>query len=269
MTELSRVPPSFRHTISGRGVWRLCTLERSCIGPMHGPTPSAPFHHFAVRIDHAPLRMGWRLDGKRTDTNMPEDHISIIPAGVSFTGWSNGPGDFLCVYVTPSALTSAVGEEAMVAAKSKIRPVLGMQSPTLFRLIRTLHSDTVQGHPYGKVLGESIFVSMAALLVNDGRIVSQKLYRERIGDRRIRRTLEYIHANLDRRLFDRRGSDHQSVPPQPHVPERCRVLYLAICLAQPRQTRHWLDEGFRADSRAGRIHVRLRKLLHICGNIQG
>ena len=164
---------------------------------MHGPTPSAPFHHFAVRIDHAPLRMGWRLDGKRTDTNMPEDHISIIPAGVSFTGWSNGPGDFLCVYVTPSALTSAVGEEAMVAAKSKIRPVLGMQSPTLFRLIRTLHSDTVQGHPYGKVLGESIFVSMAALLVNDGRIVSQKLYRERIGDRRIRRTLEYIHANLD------------------------------------------------------------------------
>jgi AraC family transcriptional regulator len=200
MTEFSRVPPSFRHTISGRGVWRLCTLEQSCIGPMHDPTPSAPFHHFAVRLDHAPLMMGWMLDGKRADTNMSADHISVIPAGASFTGWLNRPVDFVCLYFTPSALTAAAGEEAVVAAKSEIRPVLGMQSPTLCRLVRVLHSDAVQGHPYGRLLGDSIFVNMAALLVNDGRIVSQKLYREGIGDRRIRRTLDYIHAHLNQEI---------------------------------------------------------------------
>jgi len=140
------------------------------------------------------------LDGKRTDTDMPEDHISFIPAGASFTGWLNRPVDFVCLYFTPSALTAAAGEEAMVAAKSEIRPVLGVQSPTLCRLVRALHSDAVQGHPYGRVLGESIFLSMAALLVNDGRIVSRKLYREGIGDRRIRRTLDYIHAHLDQEI---------------------------------------------------------------------
>jgi AraC family transcriptional regulator len=97
-------------------------------------------------------------------------------------------------------LTAAAGEEAMVEAKSEIRPVVSVQSPTLCRLVRELHSDAVQGHPYGKGLGESIFVSMAALLVSDGRIVSQKLYREGIGDRRIRRTLDYIHAHLDKEI---------------------------------------------------------------------
>jgi AraC family transcriptional regulator len=167
---------------------------------MHAPTPSAPFHHFAIRLDHAPLKMGWMLDGKRMDTNMLEDHVSIVPAGASFTGWMNRPGDFVCLYFTPSALMSAAGEEAMVAEKSEIRPVLGMQSPTLCKLIRALHSDAVQGHPYGRLFGDSIFVSMAALLVNDGRIVSHKLYREGIGDRRIRRTLDYIHAHLDQEI---------------------------------------------------------------------
>jgi AraC family transcriptional regulator len=140
------------------------------------------------------------LDGKRTDTNMLEDQISFVPAGASFTGWLNRPVDFVCLCFTPSALTAAAGEEVMVAAKSEIRPVLGVQSPTLCRLVRALHGDALQGHPYGRVLGDSIFVSMAALLVNDGRIVSQQLYRERVGDRRIRRTLDYIHSHLDQEI---------------------------------------------------------------------
>ena len=199
-TELSRVPPWFRHTISRRGVWKLCTLEQSCFGPMHDPTPSVPFHHFGVRLDHAPLRMGWLLDGAKSDTGLPWDHVSIIPAGASLKGWWDRPVDFACLYFTPAALLAAAGEADTPAASLEIRPALAVQSPSLARLVRTLHADAAQGHPFGKMLGESIFVSMAALLANDSRILRVRKPREGIGDRRVRRSLEYIHAHLEHAL---------------------------------------------------------------------
>lgn len=198
--ELSRVPPWFRHTISRRGVWKLCTLEQSCFGPMHDPTPSAPFHHFGVRLDHAPLRMGWLLDGAKCDTGLPWDHVSIIPAGASLKGWWDRPVDFACLYFTPAALLAAAGEADSPAASLEIRPAIAMQSPSLARLVRTLHADAAQGHPFGKMLGESIFVSLAALLVNDGRIARERTFGAAIGDRRVRRSLEYIHAHLEHAL---------------------------------------------------------------------
>ncbi len=198
--ELTRVPPWFRHTISRRGVWKLCTLEQSCFGPMHDPTPSAPFHHFGVRLDHAPLKMGWMLDGARTDTGLPWDHISIIPAGASLKGWWDRPVDFACLYFTPAALLAAAGEEVASTAKFEIRPAIALQSPTLCKLVRTLHADAAQGHPFGKMVGESIFLSMAALLVNDGRIARQRTFGHGVGDRRVRRSLEYIHAHLEQAL---------------------------------------------------------------------
>ena len=199
-TELSRVPPWFRHTISRRGVWKLCTLEQSCFGPMHDPTPSAPFHHFGVRLDHAPLRMGWMLDGAKADTSLPWDHVSIIPAGASLKGWWDRPVDFACLYFTPAALLAAAGEEHTPATHLEIRPVIALQSPTLCRLVRTLHADAAQGHPFGKMLGESIFLSMAALLVNDSRITRARSCQKAVGDRRVRRTLEYIHAHLEQAM---------------------------------------------------------------------
>jgi AraC family transcriptional regulator len=167
---------------------------------MHDPTPSAPFHHFGVRLDRAPVKMGWMMDGRRMDTNLPADHVSVIPAGASLKGWWDRPVDFACLYFTPAALTAAAGEEMLLKAGFEVRPAIGVQSPTLCKLVRALHADAAQGHPFGKMLGDSIFVSMAGLMVNDSRIVSERGYREGIGDRRVRRTLEYIHANLERDL---------------------------------------------------------------------
>jgi hypothetical protein len=66
--------------------------------------------------------------------------------------------DFACLYFTPAALTAAAGEEV---TKFEIRPAIGVQAPTLCKLVRALHADAAQGHPYGKMLGDSIFVSMA------------------------------------------------------------------------------------------------------------
>ena len=118
---LSRVPPWLRHTVSVRAQWTSCALERSCFGPMHDPTPAVPFHHLAVRLDRPPLKMGFKAEGRRSDTDLPHDHISVIPADASITSWWNRPVDFACLYFTPQAIASAVGEEMIEAASRELR----------------------------------------------------------------------------------------------------------------------------------------------------
>jgi hypothetical protein len=144
---LTRVLPWFRHTVSRRGTWNLCVLEQSCFGPMHDLTQSAPFHYFGVRLDRAPLKMGWILDGARSDTDLPSDYVSVIPAGASLKGWWDRPVDFACLYFTPAALTAAAGEGV---AKLEIRPAVGVQAPTLCKLVRALHADAAQAPPMGR-----------------------------------------------------------------------------------------------------------------------
>jgi AraC-like DNA-binding protein len=200
LSTLSRVPPWFRHTISRRGEWTHFALERSCFGPMHDPTPEAPFHHLGVRLDHAPLKMGWILDGRRADTDLPFDHVSIIPAGASPTSWWNRPTDFACLYFQPGALVAAVGEETAAQSKYELRAAVGLEAPMICNLVRALHADAAQQHPFGKMAGDAIFIRLAAHLITDGRIVQESHYRDGVGDWRVRRALEYIHSHAHEEL---------------------------------------------------------------------
>ena len=195
ISSLSRVPPWFRESVLSRGEWSSCALERSCFGPMHDATPAVPFHHLAVRLDHAPMRMGWKANGRNLSTTLPNDHVSIIPAGDSILSWWNRPVDFACLYFTALAVESAVGEEIAVTSKWELRPALAVRAPTISALIRAMALDTHTGHRFGKMRGEALFQQLAALLVADGRILRDDCYKSGIGDRRVRRALEYIHAN--------------------------------------------------------------------------
>jgi AraC-like DNA-binding protein len=192
---LSRVPPWFRESVLSRGEWNSCALERSCFGPMHDATPAVPFHHLAVRLDHAPMRMGWEANGRSLSTALPHDHVSIIPAGDSILSWWSRPVDFACLYFTAKAIESAVGVEIAVASKWELRPALAVRAPTISALIRAMAQDTHTGHRFGMMRGEALFQQLAFLLVADGRIVRDDSYKVGIGDRRVRRALEYIHAN--------------------------------------------------------------------------
>jgi AraC-like DNA-binding protein len=194
-TTLSRVPPWFRHAVVSRGEWNSCALERSCFGPMHDPTPAVPFHHLAVRLDRAPIKMGWKAEGHQSNTDLPRDYISVIPADVSVLSWWSRPVDFACLYFTTHAVESAVGHEVLGASHWELRPALALRAPALSELIRAMARDTHLGQPYGKMLGESLFQQLASLLIADGRLMQNTMFKVGIGDRRVRRALEYIHAN--------------------------------------------------------------------------
>lgn len=197
---LTRVPPWFKHTIISRGEWNSCALERSCFGPMHDPTPAVPFHHLAVRLDHAPMRMGWVAEGRQHNSDLPHDYVSVIPAGASVTSWWNRPTDFACLYFTQEAVTDAVGEEMLSASSWQLQLALAVRAPGICGLIRALTDDTNQRQPYGKMRGEAMFQQLATLLLADGRVLHDTRYKAGIGDRRVRRALEFIHAHAAEQL---------------------------------------------------------------------
>lgn len=193
---LSRVPPWLRHTVLARGEWNSCALERSCFGPMHDPTPAVPFHHLAVRLDRAPLKMGWQTNGHCDHTSLPQDHVSVIPAGASVISWWSRPVDFACLYFTPQAVQSSLGEELFASSRWELQLALAIQAPAISGLIRAMAKDTQLGQPYGRMRGDALFHQLAALLIADGRLLKDTLYKAGIGDRRVRRALDYIHAHL-------------------------------------------------------------------------
>lgn len=163
---------------------------------MHEPTPAVPFHHLAVRLDSAPMKMGWTADGQNLTTDLPPDYVSVIPADASIVSWWNRPVDFACLYFTTGAVRSALGEDSPLQAGWELRPTLAVQAPGICALLRALAQDTQQGLPYGKMRGEALFQQLVTLLVADGRILKSTRYKVGIGDRRVRRALEYIHAHI-------------------------------------------------------------------------
>jgi AraC family transcriptional regulator len=200
LIELSRVPPWLKHAIARRNTWKDCVLEASCFGPIHDALPSAPFHHLAVRLDDGPMKMGWTIDGRRRTTDMPHDHVHVISAEATVNVWWDRPVNFACLYFTPEALQAAAGQDFVRSTVFEVRSELAVEAPTLSYLVRALHSDTISNRPHGALLGESIFASIATLLANDGRLVNLSSQRKDVGDWRVRRALEFIHAHITESL---------------------------------------------------------------------
>lgn len=135
------------------------------------------------------------MDGRRGQVDLPNDGVCIMPAGATFTAWWDRPADMACLYFMPEALHKVTGEDH-AGEPPEVFPTLSLQSPTVSRLIRALHQDAESGHPYGKMLGDSIFVALAGALTQDRRVMWERSYRSGVGDRRVRSALEYIHGHL-------------------------------------------------------------------------
>ena len=134
--------------------------------------------------------------GTAMSTDLPGDHVSVIPAGASVTSWWSRPVDFACLYFTPGRVEAAVGEEVLVSSRWELRPALAVRAPGLSGLVRALARDTQMGQPYGKMPGEALFQQLATLMVADGRILKDTRYKSNAGDRRVRWALEYIHGHV-------------------------------------------------------------------------
>ncbi len=195
---MSKVPPGLEMTVSRRGVWSFCALEESCLGPVSFTAPAMPFHHVAIRVDTAPLKMGWRMDGHRQTTSLLQHEVYVIAAGDEGDVWWNRRVNSSCLYFTDESLDAALGQD-ITDRGHELRSSISVHSPVMNHLLQALHADTVAGHPHGKLVGDSIFVALAAQFTPEQKFGSRSLLATP-GDWRVRRSLEYIHAHLSQEL---------------------------------------------------------------------
>ena len=193
-TALCKVPPDMAHLVSARGAWSFCALECSRFGPIHMDTPGVPFHHVGVQLDDAPLQLGMAYDSGRAHGWIHRDDISIIAADDGGQFWWNREAESVCLYFTDAALARALGRP-MTHADHGLNSQLALHSSTISHLLRALLADAKARQPHGALVGDAIFIAVAAQLLPPKAWAhdAQQATRQ---DRHVRRALDYIHAHL-------------------------------------------------------------------------
>ncbi len=192
---LQKVPPWLEHTVSLRRAWSWGAMEQSCFGPIDLDGPGLPFHHLGIVLDGG-MRAGMRVDGRREDADMHPGAYTCIAAGDGGRFWWDRPAQMACFYFTNSALAATLGRGADAeACPHSIRSAAARTSPVVVTLLRALHVDAAAGCPHGGLVGDSLFAALAAQLVPSGALAHEALVAT-VGDRRVRRALDYIHTHL-------------------------------------------------------------------------
>lgn len=174
-----------------RGEWSWCAMEHSRIGSIELAELGSPFHHLALSLGSTPPRLTMQIDGRRRHARAATDDVTMIQAGASgLSGW-DGPMESACLYFTDGALGQALGRDA-ADVRHDVRTRIVQRSPRLARLIYALFLDARQAQPHGALIGDAIFVALAALLAP---VPSQRM-RSTGEPRRVADALAFIHAHL-------------------------------------------------------------------------
>lgn len=189
---MGRIPAPMHDAIIRRCEWSLCAMEHSRIDAIQIDDPGAPFHHLALSLDARPVRMGIDADGRRSVANGLPNSVSVIEAGVAGLSWWDDPLEAACFYFTSESLAIALGDPI---DDHEIRTTASLHAPDVSRLLRALHTDATNGQMHGPLVGDSIFVAIAALLAPSG-VGWQGRARPGSPDWRVMRALEFIHAHL-------------------------------------------------------------------------
>ncbi len=191
---MSKIPPPMAQAVSLRGVWSLCAMDESCLGPIRLEESGAPFHHVGLPLDSAALTVGMRVDGHTQQRAMGPDRVMVIEARQQGAFWWNRPMYSACFYFSDASLAAALGRD-IAPWQHGLRTRLELHAPVVARMLRALHADAAAGHPHGTLPGDTLFTALAAQWVAPGQLSHGPLVAT-ISDWRVRRALAYIHAQI-------------------------------------------------------------------------
>lgn len=159
----SKIPAALSDAVRLRREWSFCAMEESRIDAIELREPGASFHHLALPLDRSRLSLVLDMDGHRRCGRNAPDTIATIEAGsAGYARW-DAPFESACFYFTDEALGRALGAEAS-GGRARIRTGIDEHAPVVARLLRALHQDAEQGQPHGVLVGDAIFLALAATL---------------------------------------------------------------------------------------------------------
>lgn len=195
-TSLRKLPPEAADMLLGRGEWSWCAMEHSRIGAIELREAGVPFHHVALPLERRPLRFTFAMAGRRQHGRSAPDTVAMIEAGTEGTSHWDDVLESACLYFTDGALAQALGVEKP-GIDHLIRTRLNYHSPALSRLVHALHADAAAGQPHGSLVGDAVFIALAALLVPS---TQSRMSTRPDEPWRVRNALAFIHAHLTNEL---------------------------------------------------------------------
>jgi len=184
-------------------------MEHSRIGAIELRETGAPFHHVALPLERRPLRFTFAMAGRRQHGRSAPDTLAMIEAGTEGTSHWDDVLESACLYFTDGALAQALGVEKPGVDHS-IRTRLDHHSPALSRLVHALHADAAAGQPHGSLVGDAVFMALAALLVPSTQV---RVSARRDEPWRVRNALAFIHAHLTDQLTVAQIADAAATSP--------------------------------------------------------
>jgi AraC-like DNA-binding protein len=172
------------------------SIERYQMPPSALDTHVLRQHCLSVGLGSHPVEYGGRLNGKQYSSIMKPDAVWFRAAGDSATCWWKNPMDGLFFSFDQDLIERTMWHHDHLQNFEFVSTLQSRQDSSLSHLIAALHFDTAEGHPYGVLRGEAILSAIVTLLVTGYGARTRQLVPERKDSPTVRRTMEYIAANL-------------------------------------------------------------------------
>ena len=188
---------------AGRG-WRGLTLQQFHLGPTDITYPAAADHRLAVHLS-GPTLVEQACDGRRGRRWSDSGCVNLVPAGMPVTKVVKGQPNLLLLHIDPSSVDQVVSELELDPARVSLVPCLCVPDGLLDRVGRLLlteaeaTSDGLGSQLLAETLARSLVLHLVrrfSSLAPQGRSDPGEVM---VGWR-LRRTIEYMHANLSESL---------------------------------------------------------------------
>lgn len=160
-------------------------------------------HHYLVLHLGGAKHVERRGDGPPVTEHVANGAITFVPAGFSFRWLTEGPIDFAHLYFTPHRLDRVIVEDFDREPKAvSLRNPVGQFDPLLFALYAAMIDEVANpfhsGALYLETLGRALLVRL--LHLHSDLAGNQRRSAYALAPRRLRATLSFIDANLDRSI---------------------------------------------------------------------
>jgi AraC family transcriptional regulator len=163
--------------------------------------PASPDHRFGLHVGR-PVRAVCRVDGRTHRRLQSRGDIDLVPAGMPGVWEDDRPTTMLRVHLSPARIRAAAAGLGLDPDRVELAPRFQVRDPRLEHIAWALEAELRAAEPGDTLYGESLATALAVHLVRQYRVTPGRIVEPQQGlsTRQRARMVEYIDANLDRRL---------------------------------------------------------------------
>jgi AraC family transcriptional regulator len=177
--------------------WKGLLLEQHGDAEVDSGEIALPYH--TVFLQHGrPTRLELKEAGARTRiVRRASGQVAVVPARTPFSVRTKGRGD-LVVVTLASELFLASAHDLTTGGRVELVQRDELDDALLRASLLALHGEVAAGYPGGRLYGEQVAAAICAHLARhySARRPLRAAAGGDLSDARLRRTVEFIHANL-------------------------------------------------------------------------